>query len=58
MKNHYDEPLSLEKVADRFGFPLRIYPEYLRGNANISYRSYLQDLRVEYAVKGDGAYSP
>ena len=51
MKNHYDEPLSLEKVADRFGFSPTYLSRIFKRYANISYRDYLQDLRVEYAVK-------
>ena len=31
MKNHYDEPLSLEKVADASVFLLRICPEFSNG---------------------------
>lgn len=51
MKNHYDEELSLEKVADRFGFSPTYLSRIFKRYANISYRDYLQDLRVEYAVK-------
>ena len=51
MKNHYDEALSLEKVADRFGFSPTYLSRIFKRYANISYRDYLQDLRVEYAVK-------
>lgn len=51
MKLHYDEELSLEKVADRFGFSPTYLSRIFKRYANISYRAYLQDLRVEYAVK-------
>ena len=51
MKLHYDEELSLEKVADRFGFSPTYLSRIFKRYANLSYRAYLQDLRVEYAVK-------
>lgn len=51
MKRHYDEELSLQKVADRFGFSPTYLSRIFKRYANISYREYLQDLRVEYAVK-------
>lgn len=51
MKRHYREALSLEKVADRFGFSPTYLSRIFRRYADISYRTYLMDLRVEYAVR-------
>lgn len=51
MKRHYREELSLEKVADRFGFSPTYLSRIFRRYADISYRTYLMDLRVEYAVR-------
>lgn len=51
MKRHYREELSLEKVAHRFGFSPTYLSRIFRRYADISYRTYLIDLRVEYAVK-------
>lgn len=51
MKHHYREELSLEKVADRFGFSPTYLSRIFRRYADISYRTYLMDLRVGYAVK-------
>lgn len=51
MKRHYKESLSLEKVADKFGFSPTYLSRIFKRYANINYRTYLQDLRVEYAVR-------
>lgn len=51
MKRHYHEELSLEKVADRFGFSPTYLSRIFRRYADINYRTYLMDLRVEYAVR-------
>ncbi|MEG2350070.1 MAG: AraC family transcriptional regulator [Hungatella sp.] len=50
MQRHYAEELSLEKVADRFGFSPTYLSRIFRKYADISYLTYLMDLRVEYAV--------
>lgn len=51
MKENYSQELSLEEVADRFGFTpsylSRIFKEY----AQVNYRTYLIDLRVKYALR-------
>lgn len=51
MKRHYREPLSLEHVADKFGFSPTYLSRIFRRYADINYRSYLQDLRVKYALR-------
>lgn len=51
LKGHYQEMLSLEMVAARFGFS----PEYLsrmfRRYVQVNYKTYLLNLRTEYAVR-------
>lgn len=51
MKRHYQEELSLENVANRFGFSPTYLSRIFRRYADINYRTYLMDLRVEYAVR-------
>lgn len=51
IRRHYREELSLERVADRFGFSPAYLSRIFKRYANINYRMYLTDLRVEYAVK-------
>ena len=51
MKEYYGEPLSLESVAQRFGFSPTYLSRMFRQYADISYKTYLLDLRTEYAFR-------
>lgn len=51
MKDHYQEPLTLELVADRFGFTPTYLSRIFQKYAKVNYRTYLIDLRVKYAVR-------
>lgn len=48
MKMHYDQALTLESVADHFGFSPTYLSRMFRKYADISYKTYLLDLRTEY----------
>lgn len=51
MRQHYREELSLEQVADNFGFSSGYLSRIFQRYAQVNYKTYLLDLRVEYAVK-------
>lgn len=51
MKENYDQELSLEEVAGRFGFTPTYLSRMFQKYAQVSYRTYLIDLRVKYAVR-------
>lgn len=51
MKEHYREELSLKDVADRFGFSPSYLSRIFQKYGEVNYRTYLLNLRVEYAVQ-------
>lgn len=51
MKEHYAQELSLEEVAGQFGFTPTYLSRMFRKYAEVNYRTYLLDLRVQYAVR-------
>jgi AraC-like DNA-binding protein/mannose-6-phosphate isomerase-like protein (cupin superfamily) len=51
MKENYHEDLRLPEVADRFGFTPTYLSRMFQKYAEVSYRTYLIDLRVKYAVR-------
>ena len=48
IKKHYDQEITLESVADHFGFSPTYLSRMFRKYADISYKTYLLDLRTEY----------
>lgn len=48
MKNHYDQDITLEGVAEEFGFSPTYLSRMFKRYANVSYKTYLLDLRTEY----------
>lgn len=51
MKENYNQALSLEAVADKFGFTPTYLSRIFKKYAQVNYRTYLIDLRVNYAVR-------
>lgn len=51
MKGNYDQELTLEAVAERFGFTPTYLSRVFIKYANINYKTYLTDLRVKYALR-------
>lgn len=51
MKENYNQNLSLNQVADRFGFTPTYLSRIFQKYAKVNYRTYLLDLRVKYAVR-------
>ncbi|MDO4926517.1 MAG: AraC family transcriptional regulator [Turicibacter sp.] len=51
LKEHYQEDLSLEKVASDCGFTPTYLSRMFRKYADVNYLTYLQNLRIEYAVR-------
>lgn len=51
MRQHYQEELSLYRVADIFGFSPTYLSRIFQRYAQVNFKTYLWDLRVEYAVK-------
>ena len=51
MKKHYDQPITLESVAETFGFSPNYLSRMFRLYAGISYKTYLLNLRTEYAFR-------
>lgn len=51
MKDHYREELSLNQVADHFGFSPTYLSRIFQKYGEVNYRTYLLDLRVKYAVR-------
>ena len=48
IKSHYDQEITLEHVADHFGFSPTYLSRMFRKYADISYKTYVLDLRTEY----------
>lgn len=51
MKENYNQELTLNEVADRFGFTPTYLSRIFQKYAEVNYRTYLLDLRVKYAVR-------
>ena len=51
MEAHYQEDIRLEEVAGRFGFSPTYLSRMFQKYAHVNYRTYLLDLRVQYAVR-------
>lgn len=51
MKENYSQELSLEEVAARFGFTPSYLSRIFKQYAQVGYRTYLIDLRVQYALR-------
>ena len=51
MKEHYKEELSLTQVSQMFGFSPTYLSRIFQKYGEVSYRTYLINLRVEYALK-------
>ena len=51
MKKNYDQELSLESVADHFGFSPTSLSRMFRRYADVTYKTYLLDLRTRYALR-------
>lgn len=51
MKKHYDQNITLESVADTFGFSPTYLSRMFKRYADVSYKSYLLDLRTEYGFR-------
>lgn len=50
MRQHYREELTLEQVARQFGFSPTYLSRIFQRYAQVNYKTYLLDLRVEYGV--------
>ncbi|MDL2251187.1 AraC family transcriptional regulator [Lachnospiraceae bacterium OttesenSCG-928-J05] len=50
LRDHYQQELSLEKVAKIFGYSPTYLSHMFRENIDISYKMYLQEIRLEYAL--------
>ncbi len=50
IKEHYQEELSLESLAEIFGYAPAYLSRMFQKYAGINYKDYLQSVRVEYAV--------
>lgn len=51
MKKHYDQNITLESVAETFGFSPTYLSRMFKRYADVSYKSYLLDLRTEYGFR-------
>ena len=51
MKENYAQELSLEEVARIFGYSPTYLSRMFQKYAGITYKSYLQNIRLEYAMK-------
>lgn len=51
IKENYDSDLSLEQIAKIFGYSPTYLSRMFRTYAGISYKTYLQDIRLRYAWK-------
>lgn len=50
MKEHYQEELSLERLAEKFGYAPAYISRMFQKYAGINYKDYLQSVRVKYAL--------
>ncbi|PWJ50565.1 AraC family transcriptional regulator [Faecalicatena contorta] len=51
VKEHYTEELSLERLGGIFGYSPTYLSRMFQKYAGINYKSYLQNIRMEYALK-------
>lgn len=51
MKKNYDQNITLESVADKFGFSPTYLSRMFKRYADVSYKTYLLDLRTEYGYR-------
>lgn len=51
MKSNYNQNITLESVADEFGFSPTYLSRMFKRYANVSYKTYLLDLRTEYGLR-------
>lgn len=51
VKEHYTEALSLERLAEIFGYSPSYLSRMFQRYAGINYKAYLQSIRVEYAYQ-------
>lgn len=51
VKEHYTEELSLERLAEIFGYSPTYLSRMFQKYAGINYKSYLQSIRVEYSYQ-------
>ena len=52
VKEHYMDELSLERLGEIFGYSPAYLSRMFQKYAGINYKSYLQSIRAEYALKG------
>ncbi len=51
MKKHYNQDITLESVAGEFGFSPTYLSRMFKRYANVSYKTYLLNLRTEYGLR-------
>lgn len=51
MKKNYDQDITLEGVADEFGFSPTYLSRMFKRYADVSYKTYLLNLRTEYSLR-------
>ncbi len=51
MKKNYNQEITLESVADEFGFSPTYLSRMFQRYANVSYKTYLLNLRTEYGLR-------
>ena len=51
IQEHYREDMALEKVAGIFGFSPTYLSRIFKKYANVNYKTYILNVRVEYAFK-------
>ena len=51
MKANYNQEITLEDVARRFGFSPTYLSRIFKRYADVSYKTYLLDLRTEYSLR-------
>lgn len=51
MKEHYNQNITLENVAGEFGFSPTYLSRMFKRYANVSYKTYLLNLRTEYGLR-------
>ena len=51
MKKHYNQNITLESVAGEFGFSPTYLSRMFKRYANVSYKTYLLNLRTEYGLR-------
>lgn len=51
IKKNYDQDITLESMADKFGFSPTYLSRMFKRYADVSYKTYLLDLRTEYGYR-------